>query len=187
MIDCIIFPIDIECLQTTAPRVSPNDSDIAEGIQRVTTFVRGNVITMNAKNSPAWVSRIPNQFTHRRSKMTVTHPSLMPQGITSYSMAPFVLGPEQALVIRGRFPSCRFSNVVLFNRFLQTLDYEERTVSLNRTQTVLEEDGSFSMIIAHKDPGRPNWLDTEGRPLRHCILALPIARGRYPASGNRGY
>ena len=20
------------------------------------------------------------------------------------------------------------------------------------------------MIVAHKDPGRPNWLDTEGRP-----------------------
>jgi len=24
-------------------------------------------------------------------------------------------------------------------------------------------DGSFEMVIAHKDPGRPNWLDTEGR------------------------
>ena len=78
-------------------------------------------------------------------------------------MAPFVLGPNQALLIRGRFPKCRFSNLVLFNRFLQTFDYEERSVSLNRAQTVYEENGTFEMIVAHKDPGRPNWLDTEGR------------------------
>ena len=58
-----------------------------------------------------------------------------------YSMAPFVLATNQALLIRGRFPDCRFSNVVLFNRFLQTFDYEERSISLNRAQTVLKEDG----------------------------------------------
>ena len=25
-------------------------------------------------------------------------------------------------------------------------------------------DGSFRIVIAHRDPGVPNWLDTEGRP-----------------------
>ena len=47
---------------------------------------------------------------------------------------------------------------------LQTLNYEERSISRNRAQTALKEDGSFEMVVAHKDPGRPNWLDTEGRP-----------------------
>ena len=28
----------------------------------------------------------------------------------------------------------------------------------------LEADGSFRMILAHEDPGLPNWIDTEGRP-----------------------
>jgi hypothetical protein len=36
-------------------------------------------------------------------------------------------------------------------------------VSLNRKQTTLERDGSFKMILAHEDPGHPNWLDVEGR------------------------
>ena len=66
--------------------------------------------------------------------------------------------------MRGRFPKCRVANVVLFNRFLQTLNYEERCISLNRELTELNKDGSFEMVVAHKDPGRPNWLDTEGRP-----------------------
>jgi hypothetical protein len=29
---------------------------------------------------------------------------------------------------------------------------------------VLEPDGTFRAVIAHRDPGVPNWLDTEGRP-----------------------
>jgi hypothetical protein len=37
-------------------------------------------------------------------------------------------------------------------------------VTLNRKQTRLEPDGSFRIVIAHEDPGVPNWLDTEGRP-----------------------
>lgn len=44
-----------------------------------------------------------------------------------------------------------------------TYDYVNRQVGLNRKQTKLESDGSFRMVIAHSDPGVPNWLDSEGR------------------------
>jgi hypothetical protein len=46
---------------------------------------------------------------------------------------------------------------------MQTFDYLNRQVTLNRRQTKLEPDGSFRIAIAHEDPGVPNWLDTEGR------------------------
>jgi hypothetical protein len=36
--------------------------------------------------------------------------------------------------------------------------------SLNRKQTTLEPDGSFRMVVAHRNPGVPNWLDTAGKP-----------------------
>jgi len=45
---------------------------------------------------------------------------------------------------------------------MQTLPYDRRQVSLNRTQTVTEDDGSFRMVLAHRDPGVPNWLETRG-------------------------
>jgi hypothetical protein len=54
--------------------------------------------------------------------------------------------------------------VSLWNRHLQTYDYAHRRVSLNRAQTALDADGAFTLVIAHRDPGVPNWLDTEGRP-----------------------
>jgi hypothetical protein len=110
----------------------------------------------------SWVSRIPNQLP--APSLDTGNEDIGYAAMDNvYSMAPFVLKPNQALVIRGRWPKCRFANVVLWNRFLQSLDYRDRTVSRNRKQTVLEKDGSFKMILAHKDPGLPNWLDTEGR------------------------
>ena len=156
------IPIDIENIDDVPPRQPPNDAEVAAGIRRVATFVKGNVITMSEENSPGWVSRVPNQFIP--PKKDNTHDAITYAARDNiYAMAPWVLGPTQALVIRGRFPKCRFSNLVLFNRFLQTLNYEERTISLNRAQTVQDEDGNFEMILAHRDPGKPNWLDTEGR------------------------
>lgn len=170
------IPIDIQNLEKVPPRRTPNDTDIAAGIRRVTTFVQGNVITMSNENSPAWVSRVPNQFIP--PKKDDSHEAITYAARDNvYSMAPFVLAPDQALLIRGRFPNCRFSNVVLFNRFLQTLDYEERSISLNRAQTVLDADGNFEMILAHRDPGRPNWLDTEGRPYGIMFWRFQLPEG----------
>lgn len=170
------IPIDIQNLEKVPPRQTPNDTEIAAGIRRVTTFVKGNVITMNNENSPPWVSRIPNQFTPPKKDDTNVAITYAARD-NVYSMAPFVLGPDQALLIRGRFPQCRFSNVVLFNRFLQTFDYEERSVSLNREQTVLDAQGNFEMILAHRDPGRPNWLDTEGRPYGIMFWRFQLPEG----------
>jgi hypothetical protein len=173
------IPVDINNLQKVAPRPSPNDEDIAAGIRRVTNFVQGNVFPMTGENSPPWVSRIPNQF--NPPKKDASHDKITFAARDNvYSMAPFVLGPDQALLIRGRFPTCRFSNVVLFNRFLQTLNYEERSISLNRAQTVLQEDGSFEMIVAHRDPGRPNWLDTEGRLYGIMFWRFQLPEGDIP-------
>jgi hypothetical protein len=71
--------------------------------------------------------------------------------------------PDEALVIEGRFPPCRFANVVLWDRFLQSYDYVNRRISLNRKQTVMDPDGGFRIVLAHRDPGVPNWLDASGR------------------------
>ncbi len=142
----------------------PNDKSVAEGIRRVAGFVRSRTLGMppmaNAKQPP-FVSIIPNGFP----------PPVVPGdfGLSAfdahYSMAPYYLEPDQALVITGRWPECRFGSLNLWTRHQQTYDYCNRRASLNRAQTVLEEDGSFRMVIAHKNPGVKNWIDTEGRVL----------------------
>ena len=79
-----------------------------------------------------------------------------------YSMGKWDLGPDDALVMEGTFPPSRFTNVVLWNVHMQTLDYRTRRNALNQAQIVPEADGTYRIVISAQDPGVPNWLDTSG-------------------------
>jgi hypothetical protein len=168
--------LHIECLTAKDLPTPPNDVSVAAGIRRVCNAVHSRTLGMPPMANgplPDFVSLTPNEF-----------PPPVPPGDfglaaydAHYSMAPFFIGPDEALVITGRWPDCRFANVCLWNRFQQTLDYSSRSVSLNRAQTVLEGDGSFKMILAHSDPGLPNWLDTEGNPFGMVFWRYFLAPG----------
>ena len=49
-------------------------------------------------------------------------------------------------------------NDPLFN----AIDFVGRQSSLNGHQACIDSDGKFRAVIAHRDPGVPNWLDTAG-------------------------
>jgi hypothetical protein len=42
------------------------------------------------------------------------------------------------------------------------MDYANRVSSLNHTQLHIDADQKVRVVIAHEDPGVPNWLDTGG-------------------------
>lgn len=159
------IPLEIEPLGDPGPPPTWDDASIAAGIRRVANFVRGLTIGQpprKATDQPPFVSLQPNVF--RQPVKWEEAEGGFGAVDNAYAMAPYVVMPDQALVIRGRFPRCRFASVVLWNRYLQTYDYAHRRISLNRKQTTLEPDGSFKIVIAHRDPGVPNWIDAEGRP-----------------------
>ena len=60
---------------------------------------------------------------------------------------------------------------------MQTYDYKHHQISLNRVQTELEPDGSFRMVIAHKDPGVKNWISTQGQPFGLCFWRFMLVEG----------
>ena len=139
------------------------DERVAAKIQRVMNFVRSDTLDQKPRTpeeQPGFVSTVPNQFNPPEKPGDLAFSAMD----IAYAMCPYVVGEGQALVMTGRFPECRFANVCLWDRYIQSYDFNNRTVSLNRKQTTLEADGSFRMVIAHEDPGVPNWLDTEGRP-----------------------
>jgi hypothetical protein len=155
-------PLVIEPVEAVGPPPPWDDALVAAGLRRVARFVRGRTLDQpkpGERVQPTWVSTTPNVFP----------PPELPGNFAfaaadaAYSMAPYVLGPTEALVMSGRWPACRFANVTLWNRYLQTYDYAHRPVSRNRVNTTPEADGSFRIVIAHEDPGVPNWIDTEGR------------------------
>jgi len=67
-----------------------------------------------------------------------------------------------ALIVRTRPPKCEFWNVEFNNPWWETNDYRYRLTGTNMHHAVLEEDGELIVVVAHEDPGVPNWLDTSG-------------------------
>ncbi|MBW2231951.1 MAG: DUF1214 domain-containing protein [Deltaproteobacteria bacterium] len=153
--------MNIACISKAPTPAPPSDDSVSAGIRRVCNMVRSRTLDMPQLTSdemPAFMAVTPNTFPEPQTPGNFG----LAAADAHYSMAPFLLGPEEALVMTGRWPDCRFANVCLWNRFQQTFDYPYRSVSLNRTQTEADADGRFTMIVAHEDPGLPNWLDTEG-------------------------
>ena len=83
-------------------------------------------------------------------------------GDAAYAMGSFDLADDDALVIAGRSPECAFWNICLWNRFLHTYNYEYERVTINGSQMTYNDDGSWTVVIAHRDPGHPNWISTSG-------------------------
>ncbi len=158
-------PISIEPLVRPGPAAPLDDAATASRMRAVLRFVRETTLGMpprDAAQQPAWVSTLPN----RLGVAEVYAPGESAWGAVdnAYSMGPFLLGAGDALVMEGRLPECSFANVVLWNRFMQSLDYRDRTTSRNRRQMTLGRDQTFRIAIAASDPGIPDWLDTGGRP-----------------------
>ena len=61
----------------------------------------------------------------------------------------------------------------LSNIWGTTLDIVDRTGSLNKAQSVPNEDGTYTYVISPADPGVANWIDSDG--LNEGILTLRMA------------
>ena len=83
-------------------------------------------------------------------------------GDAAYAMGSFELDADQALIIRGTSPECAFWNMCLWNPFLHTYNYDYERVTINGGQVRYQPDGSWEIVVAHRDTGHPNWVSTAG-------------------------
>jgi hypothetical protein len=75
----------------------------------------------------------------------------------------FEIKDDEALILETPVPDkCRYWQILLADNRFATVDWVNRQSSLNDTQVRLDKDGMFRAVIAAKDPGVPNWLDTGG-------------------------
>jgi len=72
------------------------------------------------------------------------------------------LAPDQALVIEVTPPECDYWNFQLNNHWMESLDYRYFKIWVNKHSARLEDDGSVRVVVAHRDPGADNWIDTCG-------------------------
>ena len=72
----------------------------------------------------------------------------------------WAVAPDEALLLEFKpVPSLMWS-IELENVWWVTADYRWRLVEVTDEQAVVDDDGVCRVVVAHQDPGLPNWLDT---------------------------
>ena len=85
------------------------------------------------------------------------------QSTNLYAGGVFELEDDEALLIENRVPVApQYMGFQLGNLWGESMEYADRTGSLNGCQLVADADGVYRMVVAHRDPGVANWLDTSG-------------------------
>jgi len=74
----------------------------------------------------------------------------------------FELEPDEALIFRTWPTGATYQSVHLRDMWNSSLEYSNRQTSLTTEQAYLDADGSYWMVVAPRDPGLHNWLDTVG-------------------------
>jgi hypothetical protein len=59
-------------------------------------------------------------------------------------------------------PDARYWAFQLVDACFRSLDWARHQTSLNHAQARVDADGRLHLVVAHRDPGVANWLDTTG-------------------------
>ncbi len=82
-----------------------------------------------------------------------------------YYEGAYDLADDEALIVESDVPKvCRYRSLILTNELYETTDWYNNHSSLNKAQAAPDKDGKLRIVVANRDPGVPNWLDTAGHP-----------------------
>ena len=79
-----------------------------------------------------------------------------------YYHSHWALSEDEVLLIEVMPPQCEHWNFQVNNYWMESLDYRYHTIHTNKKLAQYEEDGSVRLVVAHRDPGLANWLETAG-------------------------
>jgi hypothetical protein len=148
----------IERLGAEGPPPPLSPERMAAGLRRAAAFVLGTT-RLFLQMADVWAKQ-PNALVGASGAST-RHLHGDPD--IYYASGWWSLAPDEALVVEVR-PARRFLlwSFQLANRWLESLDYRWRPVATNSGKAALDADGGATLVVAHEDPGVPNWLDTGG-------------------------
>jgi hypothetical protein len=163
----IAVELEIEPLDDPGPAPTLTDEALASRLRDANAFLHATTVGTRVFGAPPafkvpFVATEPNQV---GTPWSFRNADVDAAGAVDiwYSSGAWDLEPDQALVMEGTLPESRFTNVMLWNVHMQTLDYRSRQCSLNAAQLATDADGRYRIVISATDPGVPNWLDTGGR------------------------
>lgn len=131
--------------------------DVSRGLERAGDWIESNI-------------RYWNRYIQDRAAETpvnnLSPPKHVPGGSTNivYGFGVFELAPDEAMLIESRVPDAGYWGLQYYTMgWYESPDYANRVTSLNGAQSFVNADGRVRWVVAHRDPGVQNWIDTEQR------------------------
>ena len=95
----------------------------------------------------------------------------------AYFNSYWALAPDEALVVElAHVPECRAWSLQVCNYWMESLDYRYHRTNVNKSTARVEPDGSVRIVVAHEDPGHPNWITTAGHANGTLLFRLTGAK-----------
>jgi hypothetical protein len=134
----------------------PSAAHLIEAYDRAAKWIERSVVFWNDYTRRARVGGTDNVLSPPRSPKGGAHNIL-------YGGGWWDLAPHEALLVTCDAPAANYWSFQGYNAgWFESLDFANRTTSLNGHQIRVDDDGRFRLVIAHGDPGIENWLDTAG-------------------------
>lgn len=126
-----------------------------EGLGQAGLFVTGSALFF-AKWSRDWKKHVNTLPRHPPEISTAAggDPNI------AYYHSYWELAEDECLELTFTPPACQYWNFQLNNYWIESLDYRYFSITLNKHSAEYRPDGSVRLLIAHRDPGLGNWIDT---------------------------
>ena len=152
---------------------------VDEGLKTASMFVGGAALMFSnwAKGFQKHANKLP-LFDQKKSNDAGGDASII------YYHSYWKLAADEALIIEVVPPECDSWNFQLNNYWMESLDYRYFTICINKATAQYEKDGSVRVVVAHSDPGLPNWINTckhsEGTMLWRWYRLSPLQAAPEP-------
>lgn len=135
-----------------------NPAQLARNLKATSAFVEGTA-RLFADWSASYLPR-PNELPPADQELCQSvggDPNIF------YYHSYFELEEDEALVVEvERIPDCQTWNLQVDNYWMESLDYRYHRIHINKHTAELDADGGVRIVIADRDPGVSNWLETAG-------------------------
>jgi len=150
------MPTRLSVARISGPDVAPVSFD--EMRERAAAVVRAQ-----AENAFLWYDFALANVKPNTLATPMIRPA--PEGETPWGMTTtgrFSITDDEAFVLTFDAESARYLGIQIADPWMLSIAYAEHTSSLNHDETWHNPDGTVTYIVAARDPGLGNWLDTNG-------------------------
>lgn len=150
--------ISIELLDDVYDPIVFDEDEMAERILSSARFMGRRRKTLETN----WNVALGDGVWHKFKQLPHVEESTNKLGanpLARYLYLPYDFPDDEALVIEMIVPDCAYWGTQMMDMWMQSLDYSFHQSSLNKAQCQPDDDGVLRLVVAHRDPGVPNWID----------------------------